>query len=610
MKMIHRWIANRGLLIVPLLMVLTMTLVGCGASGSTANTDSGEVLVSLTDAEGDFINYEVDVSSIKLTKKDGTEIEVLPQTARIDFAQYVDLEELVTTATIPSGVYTHASLILNYSDANIQVEVAGLPVPAVVQDVDGNAITTLETKVKLDDRRYLVIAPGIPSHLTLDFDLKVSNQVDTLSSPPVVTVEPVLLADVDLEKPKIRRARGPLLSVNEDRQRFQIGLRPFHHRIDHRINGERDFGKLDVITGAGTVFEVDGITALGAEGFALLAEKSRFTPVIVFGKMNLKERLFRAHEVIAGSSVPGGERDALRGSVIARSGDRLTVKGAALMRKDGTVILNSDVTVLLGENTKVTKQGKHRDVGNAFGKDDISVGQRITVFGTVSGTLPDGLIIDATEGHVRMLFTSVTGTVVSSALEEVVLKLQSINGRRIGIFDFTGTGSDPGNYIVDTGTMSLDDVEIAQPIRLRGHVTAFGQAPPDFMASTIMDVSGVRALMVIAWHPATANPFLTSSDLALTIDITGAGRHHVIRAHVATELTAEPAPQVVPIADHGRYAIRQRRTTTIHHDFATFVRDLTNRLDTDATMGRLHARGLYEDTMQTIKAKTITVALR
>ncbi len=609
MKMIRQWISNRGLFIVPLLMFLATTLLACGTSGGSAS-DSGEVLISLTDAEGDFINYEVDVSSLKLTRKDGTRIEVLPQTARIDFAQYVDLEEVLTTVMLPKGIYTDVSLVLNYSNPNVTVEVAGLPVPAIIQDVDGNAMTTIEMKVKLDEQRNLVISPGIPSHLTLDFDLKVSNQVDTVSTPPVVRVEPVLLADVNLEKPKLRRARGPLLGVSEDTQKFQIALRPFHHRIDHRIDGERDFGPLNVATEDTTVFEVDGVTALGAEGLALLAAKARFTPVIVFGNMNLREGLFRAHEVIAGTSVPGGDQDALRGTVIARSGDSLTVRGAAVNRGGGRVILNTNVTVLLGENTKVTKQGEHRDAANAFGKDDISVGQSITVFGAISGTLPNGLTIDASEGHVRMLFTNVTGTVVARALEEVVVNLQSINGRRIALFDFSGTGSDPANYKIGTGTMTLASVEIGQPIRLRGHVTAFGQAPPDFMASTIMDVSSVRALMVIAWQPATANPFQATSDSGLTIDLTGAGRHHVLRARVATVLTAEPAPQVLPIADHGRYAIRQRRTTTIHHDFAAFVRDLNSRLDADATMGRLHARGHYRDATQTIEAKTVTVVLR
>ncbi len=619
MNTMRKWISSWGALIVPLLMILSTGLFGCsanGTSGAAANDESGEVLVSLTDAEGDFENYTVDVRSIKLTKQNGTEVEVMPLTARIDFAQYVDLEELVTTATIPSGVYTHATMVLDYSKADIQVEVAGLATPAAVQDGDGNAITTIEMKVKLDDQRRLIIAPGIPAHLTLDFDLKVSNQVDTLVSPPLVTVEPVLIADVNLEKPKIRRARGPLLRVNEEEQHFQIGLRPFHHRIDHRIDGEGDFGKLDVLTNDETIFEIDGVTAKGAEGLALLAEKAAFTPVIVFGKMNLRERLFRANEVFAGSSVPGGERDALRGTVIARSGDTLTVRGAILIRETGTVVLNSDVTVLLGENTKVTKQGEHRDESDPLSKNDISVGQALTVFGTVSGTLPDNLTVDATEGHVRMRFTTVTGTVMNAVSDsvsdspEIVVDLQLINGRPVSLYDFSGTGSDPAAYVIATGRLSLGDLAVGEPLRLRGHVAGFAQAPPDFFATTIMDVSDVRALMIITWDPAADNPFIPAIDTGLTIDISEAGRHHVIRARVATELMTEPAPQVVPLADEGRYAIRQGHTTTIHLDFAVFVRDLNDRLDTDLGIKRLHARGRYPDADQTMKAKTITVALK
>ncbi len=58
----------------------------------------GTVLVSLTDADGDFLNYSVDVVSLSLRKADGTIVQALPTHQRVDFARLVDLTELVTVA--------------------------------------------------------------------------------------------------------------------------------------------------------------------------------------------------------------------------------------------------------------------------------------------------------------------------------------------------------------------------------------------------------------------------------------------------------------------------------------------------------------------------------
>ena len=42
--------------------------------------------------------------------------------------------------------------------------------------------------------------------------------------------------------------------------------------------------------------------------------------------------------------------------MIKRSEDTLTIKGGSLMRAGGSVVFNDDVTVKLGDNTKVSKQ--------------------------------------------------------------------------------------------------------------------------------------------------------------------------------------------------------------------------------------------------------------
>ncbi len=598
------------------LLMSGFLVTACGGNSdgdSAASLEKGEVVLSLTDAEGDFEKYEVEIRSIRLTKQNGDIVETLPETTRIDFAQYVEMEEILTTASIPLGRYTEATMVLDYTNADIQVEVGEVSKPAVVQDENGNALGTLEVRVKLDTKRPLVVAPGLIAHLSLDFDLNATHEVDTGLTPPVVTVRPVLIADVnpDFDDLKKHRLRGPLVRVDETEESFQLGIRPFRHRI-HRDG--RHFGHLKVVTSSETTYEVDGVTGEGREGFKLLAQKPLLTAVIVLGELNVRNRTFKAQEVLAGSSVPGGDLDAVRGSVTARNGDTLTVRGASLIRGEGRTVLHRDVRVLLGEETHVTKQGHHRDESDPLSKDDISVGQGITVFGRITGTETEGLSIDATVGRVRMTYTSIAGTVKGVRTDEGELEmvLSFMNGRPIAIYDFTGTGSSPAAYVVSTRSLGLAEISEGDPVQLRGHVAPFGSAPPDFTAQTVIDVKGVNASMAIHWDPASASPFLSSSEAGLELDLNGVGRlHHVFRSRFATALTPEPAPWVLPKENgRGRYAIRQGRTISVHSDFGNFVNDLNQRLDGDGVLDRLHARGRYTGLNQTMTARRVTVGLQ
>src|SRR5262245_56268421 len=178
---------------------------GCGS-------DCNKVLIALTDADGDFLSYTVDVVSLKLKRPNGTVVETLPATTRIDFAQYVDLTELLTAGTVPNAVYSAATLRLDYTNANITVEKAGMPVAAQAVDASGAALGIVDVSVTLDNRHYLVVGPGRPSLLTLDFNLAASNVVDLVPTPAKVTVTPALVASLDFVEQKDLRVRGPLVS--------------------------------------------------------------------------------------------------------------------------------------------------------------------------------------------------------------------------------------------------------------------------------------------------------------------------------------------------------------------------------------------------------------
>ena len=598
-------------------LAMLAALSACNSSSDSSNnsaSDSGEVTIGLTDAPGDFTTYTVDVVSLTLTKANGAVVETVPVKTRVDFAQYTDMTEFFTAATIPSGTYVSATLTLDYSNADIQVEGddgSSIPV-SILQDEDGTALTMLELNVHLEDKNALFIAPGIPAHLNLDFDLNASNSVDLNNGSPIVTVSPYLLADVNVESSKLVRARGPLKSVDTAASSFTLVIRPFVHAL---TGGDARFGLLNITTADNTVFDINGSVFQGGAGLTELSQQTALTAVVVIGDLKFNPRRFEATEVRAGSSVAGGTLDAVTGSVISRAGDVLTVKGATLIRQDGSAVFNDDVTVTVGDNTIVHKQLSMGAVTIA----DISVGQRITLFGSITSDQPQNMTMDATNGYAHLLFTSLRATV--NGTSPLTLNVQSINGRRIALFDFSGTGAtenaDPANYEIDTGAINIDSITNGDVVKVRGFVKPFGKTDSaDFSAQTIVNVSDIPGSLVVGW-PQTSITALSIDPNAqnITLDLNGVGLfHHVSRAGVVIDLTQLATPTSIEAGNGsaklgGMYFIVQNGGWKLHTSFGNYLNDLQSRLDQGSLVRGVAARGIFDDSSAVMTASRITVNL-
>lgn len=607
--------------------ILILALIGttaCNRTGdskevASANSEkgTGELTIALTDAEGDFTAYAVDVESLTLTHASGAVIETVPNNTRVDFAQYTELTEFFTAATIPSGVYTAAKLKLNYANAEVFIETSnGESLPAQsIQDLDGAAVETIEVSVRLEGRNRLRIAPGVPAHLNLDFDLETSNRVEFNSqNQPIVTVEPFLIADLEPEITKTHRLRGPLKSVVTSSNEFEVFIRPFHQPIR---SSDRRFGALKVQSLDETVYEINGENYSGTEGLAVLATLEPLTGVIVLGDIKFRPRRFEAREVYAGSSVPGGSLDVIRGNVIQRVGNELTVRGATLERNDSSVVFNDDVTLTIADSTTVRRQASMKD----FSIADISVGQQIIAFGTLVADIDNQLHLDASNGHVRMLYTTVRGTAenivgIPEAPLPLVINLQSIDKRSVSLYDFSGTGIDAANdadptfYEIDTSGLNVDTIEVDTVLAVRGFVQPFGAAPADFIAKSIADVRAVRAIMAVTWSPASATAFSEISENGITLNLEAVGRfHHVSRASVLVDLTALATnTQIVEAeADVGRYEIIRDGSRTLHLSFANFAADLQSRVDAGATVRIVKSVGQYTDLNNQLAANQLAI---
>lgn len=581
-------------------LTLLFLLQGCGNEQLGAE-ETGDVVIGITDAEGDFLNYAVDVTGLTLTKANGAVINVLPVNTRIDFAQLTEMTEFFTIATIPEGQYVKATMMLDYRDAGVQVEDDnGDPVEVTVKDSSGNRLTTWEVAVNLSNANALVIAPGVPAHLTLDFDLNASHTVDVAAAEAIA--QPVLVADVKLEDPKPHRVRGLLQTVDQGAGAIRMNLRPFFHQTGH-------FGAFTAYVNNSTVYEIDGASYTGATGLTELAQQTANSWVVVFGELNTVTKHFEATEVYAGSSVPGADKDVVTGVVLSRTGDTLTVNAGSIVRTDGSLVFNENVTVTLDANTVVKRQLSTSN----YTKDDISVGQRIVLW----GTLDSGADTMTAPAHVRMLLNQFTGTVVSNTSGELVMDLQRLNGRLPTRFDFSGTGmgggandADPSRYQVDLGTLT-PSVTTGNPVKVRGFVRPFGAAPLDFEATTVIDVADVPAALVVGLGLGTPAPFSTMESNRLVLSNGTGLLHHVSRAWVSVNLNDNPTLTSLEPSSTGRgvFAINQAGTIYMYFTFSEFVTAVNERITAGRMTQRIWAIGEFDDATETLTTSLATIVM-
>ena len=605
-----------------------LAFTACGGGGGGGNdppaasapppasctADCGTVYIGLTDADGNFLSYTVDVVSLKLKRANGAMVETLPATTRIDFAQYVDLTEFFTAATVPNGDYVAATLRLDFTNADISVEQNGAPVAASAVDAAGNALGVVDVNVTLDNRHHLVVSPGRPSLFTLDFNLAATNNVDLTTTPVTVTVTPALVASLEFIDQKDLRVRGPLVSVDTAAGTYLVDVRPFNMRDQH-------FGQVTVHTDADTAFEVNGTAYTSSTGLAALSAAGAGTVTAAFGTLTRSTREFDAQTVRAGTSVPGAGVDTVIGQVLSRSGDVLTVRGATVNRnRDGARFARGTVRVTIGPDTKVVKGGTEA------APVDISVGQSIEAFGAAtpvnSSAMSGDWTMDATAGRVRMHATPIYGFVKQSSTGALTLQLDSIAGRRVSAFDFAGTGTsaaqdaDPANYEVSTGALDLSGLSNGEPAKLVGYPTPFGAAPPDFDARTLVDFSRLPALLSMSWGINGTNaPFSSQEPTGLVLDLANPsiGRLHFLSIGPRVlDLKALPAsPSIVPPSD-GRtaYLVVMRGESRSFQEFGEFVAELGARLDGNTAMVGFTAIGSYDGAGNVVTARSIVVLLK
>ncbi|HEX5461931.1 MAG TPA: DUF4382 domain-containing protein [Steroidobacteraceae bacterium] len=495
------------------------TASSAGADGSCSSVSCGSAMVTVTDAKGDFLSYIVSVTSLQLQTANGTSVETIPAATKVDFAQLVDLSEVLSARQIPPGEYVSARLTLDYTNAQITAD-DGTGNPVALSPVDASGVpiaAPVTVTVELDNAHHLHITAAQIARLALDFNLAVSNVVDLTAD--TVTVAPTLVASVAPADVKPVRVRGSLGTVTSGDNDFVVEVMPFHDE-------DETTGQVTVHVGASTTYQINGTAYSGDAGIAALAAVASGTKVAAFGTVqNGDQSTFAATTVLAGTSLESPGQDRIAGTVIARNQNTLTIRNATWSESDGDFDFErKDATVMVGPATVVTEVGH----AGSFTVSDISVGQRIDASGAASKGDDGSITLDASGGQVNLDVTSASGTVTRLADGSLTFSLQSLGGLPATAFDFSGTGPTAAKdataaaYVVDTGTLTQSNLSLNSPAQALGFVTGFGAAPPDFTADTLITAPSVQAQLQLRFgRHGSPDAFigLSPSSTALLIDL-------------------------------------------------------------------------------------------
>ncbi len=547
-----------------------------------------------------------------------------------------NISELWSAASIPNDTYTSATVVLDYSNANISVMVNGVPTKAKVVDTKGAAVTTQTINVTFDSAYRPVIQPTYASssalRLAINFDLAASNVVNMATSPPTVTIKPFMTVATSAPDTKPVRIRGPLINSSIGVGTYTVYVRPFFDEAN-------SLGTLSIFNDPNaTVYTINGTDYVGSQGLSVLSQTSAGTTMTAAYttyqptptlNTSVTAGKFNSTFVIAGSTLEDYYTQGLEGDVIARNGNTLTLLGATLQLNSGTssYIDTPNAVVLLGPSTIVTADDNTTLKGLDY--TSVSVGQHIIARGIYSRPASGVTTLDATgssstnTGSVRLVSTQLWGSLVSSATGSAVLNLQTIENWPVSDYNFTGNGAGavtPGSFAVNTGSLAIPaGVAVGGPLWIDGTTTPFGSAPPDFNASAINAELSVPARLQVDWTSAgTTAPFATLTATGLTIDLSNASAGVIRIGSESIDLKSATAvsPQIVPatpIGDTGvpakflpSFAIG-KTAIAVYNTFSSFVTQVPKSIVAATPALHFVAAGVYNRGTNTFTASSIDV---
>jgi hypothetical protein len=590
-----------------------------GACSHSNNPPPGTPVVTMSDLtnSGDFISYIINIDTIALTRTDGTVVAPLVTPQTVDLATLNSRTELVEAPAVPEGTYISAVITLDYTSTQlVWLNLNGQTLSASPTDVSGTAPTAVSVTVTFDPSHPLVITHGQSVRLQVDVDLTASNELTTATPPAVVTVQPFVVVSPAPVDATVMRLRGVFVTTQDVPSGFYMNTRPFYDLV-------AALGAVIVNTNAQTYFNINGVVYTGAAGLAALATQQQNLPLAVWGTLDNLSGItptFNATEVYFGASQESQLAYYLTGTVTARSANTITLRAADIVTPLGVTSYFDSLPVTLATGTAVFEDGSATP---GLTIANVSVGQQITVAGQPSVNSAGALLgVDASAGLLRLQATTLWGTLnADSTLDQLSLGRFAPSALSFAGTGTTGHDATPGAYVVDTSAVPAGPALMTgELLEVRGGVTPFGTAPPDFTARAITPGPSSLQTLVVDWTGGgSATPFTSSSSAGLVVNLADVklGTTHAIRTGPASlDLKGLPASPLITTtgADQSNLQLAIGSATlvkgiSVYNSAGAFASAVSSTFNGSNKIFRLVAYGQYDSASNTFVAARINVAL-
>jgi hypothetical protein len=582
-------------------------ILGLAQSCSTSTSrgsDASTMTIALTDAASDEISsFAVDITSVRLEREDDAVTELLASPSRVDLATLADVSRVLAVLYAPPALYTTLSVTIDFTHASCVL--VGKAAAATLLDGDGNPLAgpiTFDIEISGD-------IPGIAGrHRILELDLDIDGSAEVAKAANKVSFEPILTLRIDPQDPKALALGGRLLSVDPGALTFGAELQTLAGAA---------FAAVTVDVRKETIYQVGGTTAVGAQGLSALAAAGPGTWVQWSGAIDPEKRRYDATYVEAGIGTYNGGTDFVEGHVTGRIGGAnsdatLTVLGTGESADHTSHVSRASFTVVTSfANTSVLSSGSadHRDT------DDLNIGQRVRVFGALTGTLMDAAQV------VRILPAHVLGF-ANDPVDAGTLPMDLSRVDLEAAQEFTWseggpTPPDPEALTIDVGTLA-DNLGIAAgtAVDAGGAFAAIDDAEEDFVADSVVNHSLAPVTIIIRDRAEgmTLTPTISATELSLEISGHPAANEvaRIDKGFVGSvNLPLHPPLTIGPADGTTIFTIRDRDdgSSLVFKKFADFADALADALGNSALIFDLVAVGVYESGGNTLTAKSIGVVL-
>ena len=584
-------------------------LFSCGGGGSggggSSGSLSGTMTVALTDAISDEIeSFRVTVTSLDVEKSNGTSLSVLSGPVTVDLAELGDTGQVLDTRPASIGSYTSATVALDFSGAVCLL--AGQATPATLLDDQGQPIAA---PAVLPVSFPSVFALGGSSHQEIEFDLDLRQSLQIDAGTNTVRFTPVLAVRTSAAQQKPIFLMGTLASTDVAGSTFVVDLED---------DSSVQIGSVTCTSDASTVFQCDGLPDSGTTGLTALSNLPVGAWVQVQATIDPAATSPKATDVDAGRGTWNGGNDIVEGHVIDRSGGAgadatLTVLGRSSDAAHGSAQYDTTFTVSTSfASTHVVRQ----DSSTTFDTDEIDIGQRVSVYGTLTGT-----DLDASAGVLREQPTWIYAVAGGApAGGQLTLALSSVGLHDASLFSWT---VDPANLLTGVGTLAdLLAISTGTHVLERGYFAGVSGGAADFTADAVENVDTAPSLLLVR----NLLPVGTGFEVALTcgvseidVGITGAaaaGELAVVGQpfSAASNLPSTPTPNLVPAGALGMYSILDRSVSppslTGYLNFSAFSFVLGGLVGTGAQVRHLSAVGSWNGATNTLSATRASVVVQ